>query len=148
MELSEMKNGKCIALVSCVKTKSDRALPAKNLYISTWFKKAQSLVERSGAEWFILSAKHGLLNPNDKIEPYEQTLKIMDAAERRVWAAKVIDQMDILLPDADKVIILAGVDYRTNLMQYLYGRFASIDIPLKGLKSGQQLQWLTNAKTI
>jgi cytoplasmic iron level regulating protein YaaA (DUF328/UPF0246 family) len=39
---------------------------------------------------FILSAKYGLLNPNDIIEPYEQTLKMMKAGEGRALAKSVV----------------------------------------------------------
>ena len=39
---------------------------------------------------FILSAKYGLLNPDDMIEPYEQTLKTMKLDERQRWAGDVL----------------------------------------------------------
>jgi hypothetical protein len=143
-----MKTSKRVALVSCVKTKSNQTLPAKDLYTSDWFKKARALVERSGTEWFILSAEHGLLDPDDEIEPYERTLKTMGVAEKRAWAARVASQMETKLPAADEVIVLAGMDYRTYLMPYLRSRFASVVIPMEGLTSGRQLNWLEHAKTI
>lgn len=146
--MDELKSSKRVALVSCVKTKSNHALPAKDLYISDWFKKARALVERSETEWFILSAEHGILDPNDVIEPYERTLKTMGVAEKRAWAARVASQMETKLPAADEVIVLAGMDYRTYLMPYLRSRFASVVIPMEGLTSGRQLNWLEHAKTI
>ncbi|WP_417722856.1 DUF6884 domain-containing protein [Salipiger sp.] len=146
--MDELKSSKRVALVSCVKTKSNHTLPAKDLYISDWFKKARALVERSGTEWFILSAEHGLLDPDDEIQPYERTLKTMGVAERRAWAARVAAQMETKLPGADEIIVLAGMDYRAYLMPYLRSRFASVVIPMEGLTSGRQLNWLEHAKTI
>ena len=143
-----MPDKRRMVLVSCVKTKADRALPASELYISDWFKKAKALIERSGADWFILSAEHGLLDPDERIAPYEKTLKKMGVSEKRAWAERVSSQMDARLPDADEVIILAGMDYRTYLMPYLRDRFPSVLIPMEGLTSGRQLNWLENAKTI
>lgn len=39
-------------------------MPAAELYISDWFRKASKLVKTTGCPWFILSAKHGLLAGN------------------------------------------------------------------------------------
>ena len=132
-------------LVSCVKTKAGRELAAKELYVSDWFVKARALVERSGLDWFILSAEHGLVGVDDVIAPYERTLNRMPVAERRAWAEKVVGQMEKRLPDADEVIILAGKRYRENLMRYLCNRFRKVTVPMEGLTSGRQLRWLGNA---
>ncbi|WP_238541429.1 DUF6884 domain-containing protein [Burkholderia gladioli] len=70
-------------LVSCVGEKQDRAMPAKVLYRSNWFTKAREYVERRAGVWYILSAKHGLISPDQVIAPYEQTLNRMPIAERR-----------------------------------------------------------------
>jgi len=39
--------------------------------------------------FYILSAKYGLLHPNDLIEPYEQTLKTATKKEKQDWAQRV-----------------------------------------------------------
>ena len=36
-----------VAFVSCVKTKADRSMMAKDLYISPWFKMARAYVEKN-----------------------------------------------------------------------------------------------------
>lgn len=137
-----------IALISCVKTKANRALPAKDLYISPWFTKARSLVERSGLTWFILSAEHGLVEPHAIIQPYERTLNKMSAADRMVWSERVISQIENMVPEAGEVVVLAGERYRENLMPYLRGRYRAVTVPMKGLTSGRQLNWLDNAATL
>ena len=88
---------------------------------------------------FILSAKYGLLKPNDVIEPYEQTLKAMKAGERRAWAQRVIGDLrqhsDL---SNDHFVFLAGTAYR----QYLIPHLKNYLVPMEGLGIGKQLQWL------
>ena len=59
-----MPNHDRICLVACVKGKRGAPAPAKDLYRSPWFRKARRYVEQSGAPWFILSDKHGLVHPD------------------------------------------------------------------------------------
>ncbi len=133
---------KQIFLVACVKEKKSGRVPAKDLYQSTWFKKARTYVEPYQAPWFILSAKHGLLSPDKKIAPYNETLNDMGVQERRDWADCVKAQMCEGLPPAKKVVILAGKKYRENLLKFLCCRFACIEIPMEGMGIGEQLAWL------
>ena len=135
---------KRVFLVSCVGKKEKSPHRAAELYISDWFLKARKLVEASTCPWFILSAEHGLLAPDEVIEPYDQTLNKMPSGERRAWAEKVKQQMDDKLPAADEIVVFAGEKYREHLMSYLEERF-SVTVPMEGLGIGKQLQWLDNA---
>ena len=140
-----MANKNRICLVSCAAEKRTETVAAKDLYISLWFRLARRYVESSGGPWFILSAKHGLLEPDRPISPYDETLKRMNAADRRAWAQRVISQLNEHLPEADEVAILAGFRYRQYLGAYLSGRFSSVRVPMQGLKFGEQLNWLKKA---
>jgi len=82
-----------IYLVSCVSRKRERACRARELYVSDWFMKARAHVEATGSEWFIVSAAHGLLHPDERIAPYNVTLLRMPAPARRDWAALVLEQL-------------------------------------------------------
>ena len=132
-----------IYLVSCVSQKTPYPAPAQDLNTSIWFQKARAYVLKSGSPWFILSAEHGLVHPDDVLTPYDKTLNNMGAAERRAWAEKVQSQMGQSLPDADEVVILAGTRYREHLEDWLHPRFARVQVPMRGLQIGKQLQWLT-----
>ncbi|CAG9235963.1 conserved hypothetical protein [Paraburkholderia tropica] len=140
-----------IYLVSCVGEKHNRAMPAKDLYASDWFTKARQYVERREGVWYILSAKHGLIYPDQVVGPYEQTLNRMPIAERRIWAQRVRERLDVQLPadlnggpgKGDRCVVLAGIRYREFLIDYLTGRF-TVEIPMDGLAIGKQLQWLKN----
>jgi hypothetical protein len=133
--------------VSCVSAKTKTRALAKDLYISSWFVKVRNFVERTGDPWFILSAEHGLINPEKVLWPYERTLNTMRAAERRLWAARVRNQMDSQLPGASRVVVFAGLRYREYLTDYLRSRGMTVVVPLQRLRIGQQLAWLTKAES-
>ena len=62
-------------MVGCVKQKALTARPARDLYVSALFEGRRVFVERSCSEWWILSALHGLIHPDQVLEPYDVTLK-------------------------------------------------------------------------
>lgn len=133
-----MKN---IVLISCVSKKLDRKSTAESIYTSSLFKKnltyAKSLKPN---EIFILSAKYGLLKLTDEIEPYNKTLNKMRSKEIEEWSKEVINQLKSVADlKNDKFTFLAGDKYRKHLLTEL----SQVEIPMKGLKIGEQLQWLT-----
>jgi uncharacterized protein DUF6884 len=130
-----------VYLVSCVAAKRTYATRAKDLYVSEWFRRARDYVEAIGGPWFVLSAKYGLVAPDEVLEPYEQTLNTMSIAERRAWAARVQHQMDERLRQVDRIAVLAGQRYREFLMDYLRRRAPIVEVPLEGLRIGEQLSW-------
>lgn len=132
-------------LVSCVAEKLDHPAEARLLYSSDWFTKARAYVEGHNAPWFILSAEHGLLAPDTVVAPYERTLNAMSAEARRLWARRVIEQMQACLPQASQIIVLAGDRYREHLMEHLQSICADVRAPMKGLRIGEQLRWLKEA---
>jgi len=73
-----------IGLVSCVKTKREEPATPKNLYTSDYFNKMQAYAEQYHDDWWILSVKHGLLDPDgDPIEPYDETLSGARVVKKR-----------------------------------------------------------------
>jgi hypothetical protein len=71
---ADLKLADAIVLVSCVKSKLPYPAPARSLYTSAWFRKARSIVEGSGARWFVVSSLYGLVAPDAEIAPYDYTL--------------------------------------------------------------------------
>ena len=76
-------SSRAIYLVSCVGQKLKTPAPARDLYTSVWFRKARSYVESTGLPWSVLSAKHGVVHPDEVIAPYDLTLNSMKVADRR-----------------------------------------------------------------
>ena len=131
-----------VFLVSCVGQKRASAAPARDLYISDWFLKARQYVERHDARWFILSAEYGLVPPDRVVAPYERTLNTMPIEVRRLWAKRVLEELAATVPDAKHVTFLAGQRYREFLEDALQRRGVTVEVPMEGLRIGEQLAWL------
>lgn len=133
-----------LCLVSCVSRKQSHRALAKDMYASDWFMKARTLVEAQGWPWFILSAQHGLLHPDKKIAPYEKTLNNMLKAERQAWADDVMEALERHLGAVRTIVFFAGQRYREFLAPKLQKRGIQCDVPMEGLKIGEQLAWLND----
>ncbi|HZW13306.1 MAG TPA: hypothetical protein VFF81_08970 [Noviherbaspirillum sp.] len=131
-----------VALVSCVKSKQSSPAAARDLYTSTLFHALRGYAEAHADVWYILSAEHGLLEPDAQVAPYERTLNKMKKDERLAWADGVKKKLMQVLPTGAEVIFLAGVRYRSDLVQFLHDHGFSVSIPLEGLSFGKQLQRL------
>ena len=70
------------------------------------------------------------------------TLNTMGVAERRNWSRHVQQQMDERMPNASRIVVLAGQRYREFLLDYLGGRAATVHVPMAGMRNGPQLSWL------
>ena len=125
-----------VVLVSCVKKKLNQSAKAKDLYQSTLFRAQRTFAEKFGDDWYILSAKHGLLDPESVIEPYEQTLKSVGASRRLEWSFNVYAQLQAQTDPDDTIIITAGENYCRDLVPLLAQRGHKIERPAKGLSMG------------
>jgi hypothetical protein len=130
-----------IVLISCVGKKRAYRSKAKDLYISTLFKKNLAYARRLNPDAiYILSAKYGLLGLETEIDPYNLTLNTMSAGEIRGWADRVLQQLQqVANLQNDHFIFLAGMKYRKNLLPHL----RSYEVPFEGLPIGKQLHALT-----
>lgn len=140
-----------IALVGCVKTKLDVPAPAKDLYISPLFRGRRAHVERTCGRWFVLSALHGMLGPDEVIAPYDHTLQRVSARGRRAWTGEVLAQLDQRLETiVGRVIeIHAGAAYAGHgLIEGLEARGATVDWPVAGLALGEQLAFYGQARPV
>ena len=139
-----------VLLVGCVKGKLEWAKPveARDLYASPLWrsrrKYAEQYAEVAGGPWYILSAKHGLLEPDTQIAWYNLDLGDLPAAERRAWSQRVVDALLERFPAMDgKVIeIHAGKDYVDfGLATGLQKAGAVVQRPLLGIPIGKHLGW-------
>lgn len=63
----------CI-VIPCCKPKLSHPAPAQDLYLSHVFKRCKRIAVECEVDWYIFSAKYGLITPETVIEPYELTL--------------------------------------------------------------------------
>lgn len=120
-----------IALISCTKSKLDRICKAKELYSkSNNFRYAYRYAEIIADKIYILSAKHGLVDENAFLEPYDETLMGKKSPEKEAWAAKVVESLAAVSDlDNDRYVILAGKAYYEKLLPKLKNH----SLPLKNV---------------
>ena len=66
---------------------------AKDLYSSTRFAKRRAYAEATGKPWALLSARHGLVQPDEVLSPYDLSLESLSSEQRTVWADRVVAQL-------------------------------------------------------
>lgn len=129
-----------IVLIACASQKLSHPARAGDLYTSTLFKLNLTYAKLLRPDQIqILSAKHGLLDLDTVIEPYDVTLNTMPAVTIRGWSQQVHKQLAGQYNlRRDHFVFLAGDKYRKYLLPHL----TSYQIPLLGLPIGKQLQFL------
>ncbi|MDL5363884.1 DUF6884 domain-containing protein [Halalkalicoccus sp. NIPERK01] len=134
-----------IRLISCTKSKRDHPAQLKDLYMeSPLFRKARAYAETHHDDWWILSAKHGLLAPDGPpIDPYDETLTTASKADQRTWAQQVASQLADkgLLTEATTLVFHAGRDYYAELLPLIEDTGVTVQIPTEGLQIGDTLAW-------
>ena len=103
--------------ISCGKKKREGMCRAIEMYIGNYFKAEANAAKALGGKTWILSAKYGLLSPNDVIAPYDLRLSWLNAAQRKIWADNVVEQMKQAGIDFDEqAVFLCGNDYSRLLV--------------------------------
>ena len=138
-----------IGLVGCVKKKTVVPRTAKDLYLSALFLGRRSYVERSCGEWWILSAKHGLVHPDEVLAPYDVTLKDASRPARKDWSEQLLSTIGkrIRPEPGDVFEIHAGAEYREfGLLDGLRDRGCVVEIPTERMRIGEQLRFYKQAR--
>jgi hypothetical protein len=125
------------------KVKAQYCRPSETSLHGDLFQKSLAYAQQRKADAiYILSAKYGLVELDQIIEPYEKTLNRMSAADVQQWADKVLVELKARTDfGGDRFISLAGDKYRLLLIPHL----SHVEVPLEGLGFGKQLNWLKEA---
>lgn len=117
----------CVALISCSAAKLDRAAPAKELYQGQLFKLSRRYCELLStfrgrryvfSGWGILSAKHGLVLPEQALDPYDLCLGDLGRPERKAWGESTAQQIANQWGSGTIYRVLAGRDYHAALDRF------------------------------
>ena len=134
-----------VALVGCGKDKHDGSRRAFDLYKGNLTRAALSHAARNHAHVAILSAKYGLLLPDDVVDSYTLKLDQLSCPERCAWAAQVVARLDQLTSGSPaRFTIYAGKPYIETLVNHpAFRRHPEWEYadPLRGLEVGQRLSW-------
>lgn len=129
-----------IALVGCGSQKFSSPRQARRLYTSTYFKKKRRYAELGAEQWYILSAKHGLVGPQEVVSPYDVSIGDLTKAQRDAWADSVCEELAQV--EGEWVVLLAGSMYTEPLRRKLPFKMDYLFENTSGI--GEQLSLLTN----
>jgi hypothetical protein len=138
-----------VVLLGCVKLKQDGPRPARELYRSPLWQARRAYAEAAGRRWFIVSAQHGLVLPDETLAPYDLALADLPAGERRLWGERVALALEQRLGPLDgrAFELHAGGMYARALEPALAQRGATVEVPLRRVSGvGNQLAWYTAAR--
>jgi hypothetical protein len=99
------------ALVGCGAAKNSGQLPAREKYSSTYSTKKREFAEELTDEWWILSAKYGVVEPNTVIDDYDVSMGDVDVDE---WLPRVRESLREDTPITDsggQLWVLVGLKY-------------------------------------
>ena len=132
-------------LISCSKTKLSTPAIARGLYTGQLFRKAVAWAERHNYKWFVVSALHGLLSPNEQVAPYNFTIKELRKREREGWAHRTVAAQltKYASPGSHSILILPQL-YRMDIQAELTRAGITHENPVAGLGIAQQMHWLDN----
>ncbi|QZX98742.1 DUF6884 domain-containing protein [Halobaculum rubrum] len=143
-------------LVGCGAAKRDERSEACDLYTSTYFAKKREYAETVGDEWAILSAEHGLLEPDIEVDPYETHIDDLDGDALDELAHQVgmelIEWLGVTDP-GDEIVVLAGRSYIDPLRDretFHAGIHPPVSFPFQRLDLGgigEQMSWLGKRDT-
>lgn len=144
---NRIRKRQLLYVVPCGAAKLDGPAPARELYVGAHFRFALAAVEaaaaRDGARVMILSARHGLVDLDDELAPYDEKLTTVRAAQLstrdqlveqlqrvnparvRVWAPRVYVQAlgyacaQLQLPVDDELYGCRGIGDQRHLLAQL-----------------------------
>ncbi len=119
------KGDNVLVITSCTKKKLDPTrnvtAPAKEMYRGWIFRRVREYAESMGFDYVIISAKYGLLFPDDIIGGYEQTLRLRVDIES--LQPTVEDRLNEIIDQYDQIVVIAGKNYRLVLENVWDDRF-------------------------
>lgn len=155
-----------LAIIGCGAAKLPHAAPARALYTGGLFRAARVHVEARGLPWLILSALHGLVEPDAIIAPYDVTMAETkrESARQKHWPwpgqgylcgvrGKLLSSVWRYPGGAGRwergtpvvVEVHAGALYVEAVTLALQGVVAfpeiTVEAPLAGLEIGRRLHW-------
>lgn len=125
LDVEDFEDQNVLVISSCSKTKKtespDKELPAKEMYQGRLFNHVRSLCTATGWDHRIISARFGLLSPDDLVTGYDETLQTQE--EVRELRDEVVPALAEDLHEYDAVLVLAGKKYRQTIEPLMDYRF-------------------------
>ena len=136
-----------LMVIGCGRGKLPMAAPARNLYTSERFRTSFGLALDLPTSHAVLSAKHGVVGPDQILEPYDLDLLTLPDADQRSWADQAVNQLAILA-EGRTITVLACDAYARPLLKANQARPKPVEIITPWLELGapERLVWLREAR--
>lgn len=111
-----------IIIISCGKRKLEGKAKAKDLYIGSLYHQKLEYVKTlyPNHEFYIISAKHGLIHQDVVISSYDRVLP-SSAEEFKEWTDLVNNQLQVF-DSKEEVLFLGGTRYYVPVDEYFTGK--------------------------
>lgn len=141
--------GADLLLLGCVKSKLSGPAPAQDLYTSTLYQRRRRYAEAAGLPWFVLSARYGLVRPDEVIAPYDVHLAGQSASYRAAWGVFVVEQLRRERSDLSGLVVEvhAGDAYVAAVRGPLEQAGAVVLDPVDAHSMGETLAWYDSHPT-
>lgn len=125
-----------IGVINCGKQKQQKQCRAGDMYTSSFFKMNLEHAKSQCKKVVILSAKYGVLELDDIIQPYDLALATFDKTKIKKWAIRTNRQLRYRIGKDQTFYCLASNKYKTALN--------GLDVidPLIGLDLYKRTKWL------
>jgi len=121
-----------LVIAQCTDAKKRHECQAKDLYMeSQYFAAQRRYAEAYGDEWVIHSAKHGLIQPEHPIAPYDVRMSDRDVT---VVQDELSEAAQLLVEEYDTVELLGGKNYVDAIAPLLVPMNVQIKEPFAGLR--------------
>ncbi len=110
-----------IVITSCSNSKKSYPCKARELYTGQLFRMVNSLCNKFDFHLKILSAKYGLIGPDQVLKPYNFRIKYKKDIEKLQIRTK--DSIEEIIKKYKKIIVIAGKNYREVLLPYFNDKF-------------------------
>lgn len=136
-----------LVLIGSSIRREKKTLPAREMYAGDLFTKAREYAEQRGLRWYVLSAKWGLLHPDELVPPNELDLASCTSQYRNTWGHWVGAQLVAAVgPLSGHIVeVHAAPTYVQPIRRPLSVMAADLREPLSGLRPSEQLAWYRGA---
>ncbi|NHJ04524.1 MAG: hypothetical protein EAX90_06855 [Candidatus Heimdallarchaeota archaeon] len=114
------------------------------MYTSPRFYWIKKYAISNSKQWYILSAKYGLLKPNDIIEPYDVQLSTLTKKQLEKWVENTVNSINKKININDKVLFIGDDFYYDALKLKLKEKGYSFQSFMYGKSLDEKISFIKN----
>lgn len=130
-----------VAVISCGRRKNNFRTQAKNLYTGNLFIAARKFCECNYSDWIILSAKYGVLFPEQMVEPYDLFIDDFTEDEKINWSNTVANKIMKMFDSNKTIDFYTSKNYQKYVIPILTRGGYSTTENLNNLRVALKTKW-------